>query len=83
MFTLKVIQCVECLTETEMLHLSYESDNVAVLPTAVAVESACCRIDRERGIPFLVERTESYVKSDLHGRPARFLADRLLALARK
>ena len=80
---LKVIQRVEGLTETEMLHLSYEGDNVAMFCAAVTVESACRRIDRERGIPFLVERTESYVKSDLHGRPARFLADRLLALARK
>jgi len=44
---LKVIQSVEGLTETEMLHLSYEGDNVAMFCAAVAVESACRRIDRE------------------------------------
>jgi len=47
MFTLKVIQRVEGLTEIEMLHLSYESDNVAMLPAAVTMESACRGIDRE------------------------------------
>ena len=53
-----------------MLHLSYKSDNVAMLPAAVTVESACCRIDRERGIPFLVKGTESYETG-----PGRFELD--------
>ena len=67
---LKVIQSVKGLTETEMLHLSYESDNVAMLRAAVTVESACRRIDRERGIPFLVKGTESYETG-----PGRFELD--------
>ena len=53
------IQGVENLAKVQVFDPSYEADNIAVLAAAVAVESASRLVDRERGNPVLVKRTEA------------------------
>ena len=55
MLVIEPIQGVENLAKVQVFDPSYEADNVAVLPAAVAVESAGGRINRERGNPVVVK----------------------------
>ena len=53
------VQGIKRLVEIQALSFPEKSDNVAALAAAVAMKFAGYRIDRERGYPLVMERTES------------------------